>query len=502
MNSAKLVLVFCAATACGCAGTRQEMRVPSEAERRSSSTRAHAPPGASAKLPGPSGAIEWAPDLPQRFLLSNGLPVYFAKQGETPLVTLALLMPRGSAMDPAGEAGLTALTIDLLDEGAGGRDALELAAELERLATDLHAEVDVDRSLLAMTLIAENFEPSARLLADVVRRPRLSLAQFERRKQQQVARVMASTADPTYGRDVALRHALFGDGYGGTPVLGTRPSVQALEHADVKRQFSNVVVPDDSALVVVGNVSREWIESILEEAFGAWRGSKATGPAELAKPLMPRTAYVLDYPGASQSALAVARRAPGAQAADYFPALVYNRAFGGAFGSRLNLNLREDKGYTYGARSEFVRWQKTGFWGLTARVRAQVTKESTAEMLRELTESCGKRPIGSREREQAVQGLLLGFPGRFESMTQTAVQLSELALYDRPLDWYVRWPARVQDVGVQDVNAVARTYCDPGEFVIVVAGDVRTVRPALEALQWRIVAYDAQRRVLLPEVVR
>jgi zinc protease len=353
-----------------------------------------------------------------------------------------------------------------------------------------------------MTLIAENLEPSARILADVVRRPSLSLEQFKRRKEQQVARILQSTDDATYGRDLALRHALFGDGYAGSPVLGTRGSVSALEPIDVKRQFSNLIVPENSAFVAVGNVSRERVAAVLEQAFGTWRGEQRGTTAELAKPLLRRTAYVLDYPGTTQSALTVARRAPGAQAADYFPALVYNRAFGGAFGSRLNLNLREDKGYTYGARSEFVRWQKTGLWALSARVKAEVTKESTAEMLRELAESCGRRPITIGERKQAVQGLLLGFPGRFEGMTDTALQISELPLYDRALDWLVRWPSRVQSVTVADVNAAARGYCDPGAFVIVVAGDVRVVRPALETLEWRVVAYDAKRRVLLPEVGR
>jgi zinc protease len=452
-----------------------------------------------AKLPGPSGPVEWAPDLPQRLVLSNGLPVYYVKQGGTPLVALTLVMPRGSAMDPAGKAGLTALTMDLLDEGASGRDALELAAELERLATDLHAQVEVDHALLAMTLIAQNLEPSLRLLADVVRRPALNVQQFQRRREQQIARIIESTADPVYGRDLALRHALFGDGYGGKPVLGTRASVSALRHADVKRQFSNVVVPDGSAFVLVGNVSAAHVTAILEKTFGDWRGQTGASPAAPTKPLLPRTAYVLDYPGSSQSALAVARRAPGAQAADYFAALVYNRVLGGAFGSRLNLNLREDKGYTYGARSEFVRWQNAGYWGLTARVRAQVTKESTREMLREIADSCGARPIGSAEREAAVQGLLLGFPGRFEGRVETALQMSELPLHDRPLDWYARWPARVEHVTLRDINAVAGKYCDPSELVLVVAGDAQTVTPALAALEWHAVAYDPHRRVLLPE---
>jgi predicted Zn-dependent peptidase len=279
------------------------------------------------------------------------------------------------------------------------------------------------------------------------------------------------------------------------PVIGSHVDLTAATLQDVKRFFREYYAPANAVLTVVGDFDASRTQSLAQQYFGRGPGGKR---ATLPSPALRRIERRLHFTYPDRVELPRIHLA-WPQAPDYFPALVYNRLLGGAFGSRLNLNLREDKGYTYGARSEFVRWQEVGYWGLTARVQAQVTDASTREMLREIADSCGKRPVTGAEREEAVQGLLLGLPGRFESLAETALQISELPLYDRPLDWYLRWPARVQRVSVAETNAVARAYCDPSEFVIVIAGDARRVRPGLTALGLRVVPYDARLRVLLPE---
>lgn len=465
------------------------------APARESAAAAPAAPDYS-RLPAPSGEVRWTPPAPETWKLENGMPVYFLKQGPTPLVTLMLVLPRGSATDPKGKAGLTSLMVDLLDEGAGGKSALELSEDLQRLGTDYGGRADVDNTLLVMNLIAENLEPSAKILADIVRRPALSPAEFGRRKQQRLAEALSQESEPTHGRDVVLRKTLFGDGYAGDIAFGTRSTLQTIGYGEVKQHYQRVVAPEGAALVLVGGVDQAAARQALDRSFGDWTKQATAKHAAVRKEEPERALRLVDYPGASQSALGVARRAEGERSDEYFPALIFNRAFGEAFTSRLNLNLREDKGYTYGARSSFVRWEEVGYFGLFASVKAETTRASIDEMLAELGAVCGARPITDAERKQAVDGLLLGLPGRFERITDVAARFVELPLYDRPVDWFAKWPARVQAVGAAEANAIAKKYCDPKQFVIVVAGDKKSVLPTLEGLEIPIQTWDAQGRKL------
>ena len=444
------------------------------------------------KLPDPSGTVRWTGPTPVRRELANGMPVYFLAQGPTPLVTMMLVFPRGSATDPKGKAGLTALTVDLLDEGAGGKSALELSEEMQRLGTDYGARAEVDHVLLVMNVIAESFEPSAKMFADIARRPALSYAEFSRRKDQLVADALAQESEPTYGRDVVMRKALFGNGYAGDIASGTRDTLKGLGFGEVKQHYARLIAPEGAALVVVGGIDEAPVMQALGAAFGDWKGNAAVKPAAVEEKAPTHGIYFVDYPGASQSALAVARRSEGEKSQDYFPAMVFSRAFGEAFTSRLNLNLREDKGYTYGARSSFERWQEVGYFGLRASVKAETTRPSVDEMVKELAGVCGPRPITEKERNEAVEGLLLGLPGQFERVTGVAAQLASLPLYDRPVDWFKTWPDKVQGVGVAAANAVAKKHCDAKDFVVVVAGDKKSVLPSLESLGLPISTYDAQ----------
>jgi zinc protease len=496
IRRAPLLALLALTTACGTA--RPEADAPPPVTPPSATAPATLPPPDWSALPPVGPAPRYTPPTVETWTLSNGVSVWFVPQNQVPLASVNLVIPRGSATDPPGKAGTTALMADLLDEGAAGRTALALGDAFQRLGTDYEANVGTDAVTLGVHLLADQLGPTLDLLAMVAFRPDFPPAELERRKQQRVASLLAAEADPSNSRSVVLRRVLFGEGYGGLPADGVRGTVGRITLADVKAQYESVFRPGGAAIVVVGALERAEVASELERAFGGWKAGPMVAPAALAPAAAPAGVYLVDHPGATQSAIVVARRAPGADAPDFFEAMIYNWAVGGAFMSRVNLNLREEKGYTYGARSGYTRWKTAGFFSVGALVKAQHTTDSIREIFRELAAAGSDRPITPDEIREARGGMLLSFPARFENMGAVAGQVAELPLYGRPADWWARWPSSVEGVSPEAVLALGRTQADPGAYVVVVAGDRATIEPGLAALNLPVQVRDAQGNPLSP----
>lgn len=433
-------------------------------------------------LPQPGEPKAWAPPAITTWKLSNGVKVWYLQQGPAPLVSMYLVVPGGASTDPANKAGLTALVADLMDEGAGGKSALEIGESWERLATDYGISPGTDAVLFHLNMLADKVAPSLELFADVLQRPAFDAKEFQRRKDQALARALADEDRAGTAKTLALRTALFGKGYGAWPPSGTRATLKNITLWDVKSHFPKVIQPDGASVVVVGGIERSEIEPLLEQALGSWKAPGGAKSAALEPSPSKRAVYLVDFPKAPQSSVSIARRSPGTDADDLFPSMQLNRVLGGAFSSRLNLNLREDKGYTYGARSGFNRWRRSGFFSLSADVKTEVTGPAIGEMLDELGALCGSRPITEEERSEAVGGLLMGFPGRFETISGVASQLAQLPMNGWPEDWFEKWPARVRSVTLGEINAAAKRYCSKDDFVVVVAGDRAVVEPQLTTL--------------------
>lgn len=446
------------------------------------------------RLPAPAPPPEWAPPSPEAWRLTGGAEVLYENHGSVPLVSLLVVIPRGSETDPVGKAGLTLLMADLLDEGAGDRNALEISERLQTLATDYAAAVGVDSTVLAMNMIEENFEASLDVLGDILRRPRFDPQEFARRKAQLMAQALAAEADPHSGRRVAMYQALFGAGYAGFVPNGTRDTLEPITHEDVKEHYARVIAAEGAAFVVTGGIERTKVAQHLARVFGDWSGKSSARSLPL-EPAAPRgKLYFVDYPGAAQSVIGLVRRAPGADASDLFPATVFNRSFGDAFTSRVNMNLREGKGYTYGAGSLFQRFRQSGFFGVFSDVRADVTRESLDEILLELDALCGARPITEEERDVSVNGLLLGYPATFESIAMLGARYAQLPVYDRPLDWFETWPRKIEAVTREQANDTARNYCERKEYIAIVAGDKAKVAPTLDGIGFEWIEVDARGR--------
>ncbi len=444
------------------------------------------------KLPEPGARTEWTPPAVASWKMPNGITVWHLQQTQAPLIALKLVLPTGAASDPAGKAGTTDLMVDLLDEGAGEYTALTLGEAFQRLATDYGASVSTDGITFSMSMLADKLAPSLALLSDVLREPALAPEEFRRRKEQTIAGLITQEADPQYGASVVGRKVLFGDGYGGMPAGGVRKTVEAITLADVKVRYSGAIKPEGATIIAVGAVDKATLEKALDDAFGDWAGKPGAREVAVAESAMPRAIYWIDYPGSAQSVVAAVRRAPGAEAADYFPAAIFNRVLAGAFTSRLNLNLREDKGYTYGARGYFNRWARAGFYMMSAKVKADTTRASLDEMLAELAGIRGDKPISQEERDQAVGGYLLGFPGRFENMGSVASQFASLVLDGHGPEWYAEWPGRVAAVDLAAARAAAQAYTDKADFSLIVAGDYEKLHASMNGLGLTIKRFDAQ----------
>lgn len=450
------------------------------------------PPPDRTGLPAAGPSVEWAPPTVTTWKMENGLEVWFLRQTQAPLVSLQLVTARGASTDPVGKAGLTALAVDMLDEGAGGKSALELADAWQRIATDYGASASTDGVTFSLDMLADNLDVSLGLLADVLLRPAFPAEEFARRKQQRVSGALAKEADPMQAMFVNIRRALFPTGYAAFPAGGLRATLEGLTLDDAKAQAAAVVKPEGAVVVVVGDLERATLEAALSKALGEWKGAPAGAVARVSDAAPERAIYLVDFPGSTQSAISVARRSPGTAADDAIAATVFNWTLGGAFTSRLNLNLREDKGWTYGARASFNRWQAAGMYLLYAKVKADKTRVSLDEMFKELAAMQGAKPTTAEEHAQALGGLLLGFPAEFERMSSVAGRIATLRLDARPVDYYSTWSAKVGAVTLENARAVGKTYTAADDFLVVIAGDRASVEPTLEGLGLKVIVCDAQ----------
>ncbi len=446
------------------------------------------------KLPEPQASTPWRAPAPEIWTMANGLQVVHLHQGHTPLVAYRLLFPGGASTDPIGAAGLTSLMADMLDEGAGDKNALELNKALQNLATDYGAEANQDSLSLKMDLLNQNADASLALLADIVLHPSFDTEEFDRLKKRRIASALAGESSADLGRAIVLHRVLFGDGFAATPRRGVRSSIEKLELEQLKSHYQAMVQPDGARLVVVGGLKKSELQPMLEKHFAAWSGKSTTTLRPPAQTNHKRGIYIVDYPGAEQTGISVAKATGGIHSKDFFESKVFSRVFGSAFTSRLNMNIREDKGYGYGAYAWFQRFSDAGYHVLSARVETPSTALSLVEMYREIEEVCGVRPITQKEHKEAVSGLHLGFAGRFESIAHVAGQLSNLALYDLGAQWYGDYTQKIQQVSQDAAQKAAQSYCQGDDYVVVMAGDKKVIEPMLS--QWDLPHYyfDAQGR--------
>ncbi|MEE2755492.1 MAG: pitrilysin family protein [Myxococcota bacterium] len=450
------------------------------------------------KLPGPAAASPWSQPEIETWTLSNGLNVWFVRQTQAPLLAIQLVFPKGSATDPGGRAGTTALMVDLLDEGADGLSALELSDAFSQLATDYSVRVDIDSATLSMSLLADKLDASLSLLAKILTKPGFAETDFNRVKAQRDARALTSESNPSSVAFVVARRVMNGSGYGAYSPNGVRKTLAQVTRKDVQLQYEKLIKPNGATVVVVGDCERTALEAALENNLGQWTGRQVESPIEPSTKPSNVGIRLVDFPGSSQSMVIAIRQAEGAKAPDYFQSEVFNKAFAGAFTARVNMNLREDKGYTYGARGAFMRLLDDGAYLIYAKVKGETTKASIDEILKEIRLVSGDKPITADEVESAKSSMIKGIPGRFERMGNVAGELGGLVAKKRGLDWYHSRMKKVAQVSLSMARDAAQKHAVAEQFQIIVAGDKAKILDGLKTFGLPIFLYDAQGDYLGP----
>lgn len=446
------------------------------------------------KMPEPGPAPDFAPPPVVRKRLSNGLEVLVAERRALPIVSTLLLTRGGQTLVPRGKEGLADLTAGLMTEGTASLDSLELAGELARIGARLNAGFSIESGSLSLTTLTKHVDRGLELFKDVLLNASFPEKELERLRTETLAGLAARADDPVSVARLVFPKLLFSANhpYGR---FETPATVKAVTAADAAAFAKSVFTPGNCALIVVGDVDADAIVAKLETALRDWTPGPVPNAPEVPTVSDPdTTVYLVDKPGSAQSVLLAGHTGITRLDPDYFAIELMNAVLGGQFSSRINLNLREEKGYTYGARTGFSARKGVGPFLASTSVQTAVTAPALSELVRELTEITGARPITEAEFGFAQTNLVRGFPSEFETTSGFASNLAQVALYGLPDDYFTTYQDKLEAVTVADANAVAAKRIKPGNLTILVVGDRAKIESELRALPFvkDIVFVDAE----------
>jgi zinc protease len=424
------------------------------------------------------------PDIERR-TLPSGLRIWSIEHRAVPLVSMLVLIRRGTAADPPGQQGLAALVGDLLDEGCGSMDALQFHEALGRIGAQLDTEVGSDATVLGLTVLSRFADRGAALLASMLREPRFDTRDFERVRDLRLNRLLQIRDMPPALADRAFTELVFHAHPYGHLSIGTEDALRAMSVDDVKRFHAAAHAPSAVTVIVAGDGSHRDLAALVEKVFADW--SRSAAPVDeqafMAMPADPPVRLaILDRPGAAQSELRIGHMSVRRNIPEYQRLLVLNMVLGAQFVSRINMNLRQDKGYTYGARTSFDARRGPGPFLLQASVQSDATGPAIRESFSEISGIRGERPVTREELETGRAALTRGYPRNFETAEQLARAAVQVALHDLPDDYYSTFVDAILSIDEQAVTDAAHRFLQPERLLTVIVGDRARIAPGLEPL--------------------
>ncbi len=419
--------------------------------------------------------------------LPNGLKIIVAERHDIPIVNFALVVDAGYAADQFGLAGTASMATDMLDEGTEHRTALEISEELAMLGSRLRTSSTLDICTVSLSTLVDRLDESLSIYADVILNPVFPESDFERLKKQRFARIKQEKSHPVSMALRVLPGLLYGKGhaYGNSLTgSGTEQSTEAMTREDLVDFHRTWFQPNNARMIVVGDITLEEVIPALEVLFGQWLIGRKVPEKNIEHVSLPpaQRVFLLDKPGAIQSVIIAGHLAPPTNNPDRIAIEIMNTILGGTFTSRLNMNLREDKHWSYGARSVFVEAKGQQMFFAYAPVQTDKTVESTQEINREFRDILGSRPATEDELAKAQKGRTLRLPGRFETMSAVSAAIVEMVQFGIAEDYYETYVDVVWALGTEDIAETGGKVLHPDNLVWLIVGDRMKVEDGIRDL--------------------
>ena len=431
-------------------------------------------------------------DLPdiQRATLSNGLEVVLAERHDVPMINLSLQMKNGHATDPSDQSGLASFSMSMLTEGTKKYDALKLSEKLEELGTDLYTNTGLDSSSVNLSALKSNFIPSLKIFNEVITEPAFEQQEIDRKKIRWLAALDQTLLNPNGIASHVIPGILYGANHPYAKPFngdGTRESIQwRITREDLITYQQSYINPSNATLLVVGDTTLLDLLPKLEAELGDWKDHPSYRESDLDYSVSTasgdRKVFLIDKPGAIQSLIVAGQLMPGIGTEDEIDIGFMNAVMGGSFTARINMNLREDKGWSYGARSRLSAYKGPRPMLVTAPVQTDKTIQSIQEIIREYNEYLSDRPAEETELEKIVKGRSLALIGEFETFGALMSGLGSIVKFNRPDDFLETLPRKYRAVEIVDVNATAQAYIKPAEWTWVIIGDLAQIEEGIRDL--------------------
>jgi zinc protease len=440
--------------------------------------------------PKPSSAITLNLPVPQTFKLANGMTVLVVERHNLPVLATNLLFLGGNAA--SSTPGLGGFTASMLQEGTEKRNALQIADDADQIGATLATGSGFDSSNVGIFSLSKNVDPAFELLSDVALHPAFRNDDIERIRKIRLTNLIQQKDEP----QVLVNKFVYREIYGtkhpyGFLESGTEESTKSVTRDNLVDLYKSVYAPSNSALVLAGDITVPEARKLAEKYFGAWNAKAATPVIPNPPSAVQRHILLINKPGANQTNLRVASLGVSRTSPDFVPIQVMNLAFGGLFSSRVNLNLREAHGYTYGAFSFFSFRRGAGPFAIGGAIRTDVTAPAISEIFKEV-DRMRSEPPSAEELAMAKDAYARSLAGNFEEAREAAATIGNLFVYGLPLDYYRTLPSKIDAVTAADVSRVARERLTPESMVVVGVGDVAKIQPEITKLNLgSVVAVDS-----------
>ena len=439
-----------------------------------------------------------APDV-RTAKLENGMDIFVVEKPELPKVAVSLATRAGSVADSSGKAGLSAMTFRLMRRGTATRNAIQIDETMGNLGASLGGGAGKESAFLSTEVLKRNLAPALGVMADVAMNPNFPASEFDREKKLALDNLAQASSNPNAVANRVTGMIAFGPNHPyGQPSGGLPASIQAINREDLVAFHKTYWKPGSSALVFVGDITLEEATNLARQQFGPWTGGGAPAVNIPATTPMPTgKVYLIDRPGSAQTVVAHILKAPERKSADYYSLALANAVYGGGFGTRLNLNLREDKGYSYGVFAFPQHNIRAGTWIATGGVQTDKTKESVVEFMKELQNIAGEKPITAKEFSTAKLAKIRGYAQQFEAYGRITGQITDLWLHGLPMTALQAETDEIGKLQIAGVNATAQKYANPAGTSILLVGDLSKIEAGIRELNLgEVVILDVEGKVL------